>query len=149
MPTSHHFAPSTDLQIRASLVCRVARCSLGFVWIYEGLIPKVLFRAAHPEQTDLILRSGLYWPTPESTIVALGLSQVVLGIILLSGWREKLAALAATVWMAILIVLVVRGMPNLLTDPFGAVAKDACLTACAFVVYYLHEEPSGVRRPGK
>ncbi len=129
--------PAQILERRICACRRMARWSLGFVWLYEGLVPKVVFRAAHPEQTDLVFRSGLYWPTPEATLVVLGIIQAMLGIILLTGWRERLAVVTATAWMGVLMVLVGRGMPNLLTDPFGALAKDACLLACACVVWTL------------
>jgi uncharacterized membrane protein YphA (DoxX/SURF4 family) len=120
---------------------RVARVALGFVWIYEGLVPKVLFGALHPEQTDLVFRSGLYWSSPTATLFLMGLLQAALGVILVIGWRERGAVAAATGWMIVLIYLVAHGRPDLMTDPFGALAKDACLIACAAVVWILAEIP--------
>ena len=37
--------------------------------------------------------------------------------------------------MVILIVLVARANPAMLTDPYGALIKDLCLIACAFTVW--------------
>jgi hypothetical protein len=39
--------------------------------------------------------------------------------------------------MFILIVLVASGRPAMLTDPFGAIPKDACLLSCALTVWLL------------
>ncbi len=136
--------PTTITQ-RLLAAKRIARISLGLVWIYEGLVPKVLFAAHHPEQTELVLRSGLYWPDPTLTLFALGLLQAALGLVLVMGWLEKWAVAAATAWMGGLIFLVAQGRPDLMTDPFGALAKDACLIGCAAVVWILAEIPVDAR----
>jgi hypothetical protein len=39
--------------------------------------------------------------------------------------------------MWILIVLVAMANPAMLTDPYGALIKDLCLTACAYTVWSL------------
>ena len=117
---------------RVRVVCRVA---LGLVWLYEGLIPKLLF--IRPDQLDLVERSGLYFGTPELFLQLLGLAQVACALWLLAGVAEKLAVSVATLGMAILIVLVARNNPWMLTDPYGALAKDLCLIACAYVVWSL------------
>ena len=115
----------------------IARVSLGLVWLYEGLVPKLLFLRAHPEQIDLVRRSGFYWHTPVVTLNLLGIAMAVAGIILITGWLERAAVLTATISMGVLIVLVAYGRPEMLTDPFGALPKDFCLMACAAVVWLL------------
>lgn len=117
-------------QIR--VICRVA---LGLVWLYEGLVPKLLFIRA--DQIDLVERSGLYFGTPELFLQLLGAAQVVCGLWLLAGFAERLAVFVATSGMVILIVLVARANPAMLTDPYGALVKDLCLIACAFTVWTL------------
>ena len=117
---------------RVRIICRVA---LGLVWLYEGLVPKLLF--VRPDQIDLIERSGLYFATPELFLQWIGAAQVVCGLWLLAGFAERLAVFIATTGMVILIVLVARANPAMLTDPYGALIKDLCLVACAFTVWTL------------
>jgi uncharacterized membrane protein YphA (DoxX/SURF4 family) len=112
------------------ITCRLA---LGFVWLYEGLVPKLLF--VRQDQIDLVERSGLYFGTPEFFLQLLGVAQVVCGLWLLAGFAERLAVFIATSGMVILIVLVARANPAMLTDPYGALIKDLCLIACAFAVW--------------
>jgi uncharacterized membrane protein YphA (DoxX/SURF4 family) len=119
------------------LIKETARVSLGLVWIYEGLVPKLIFLSAHPDQIELARRSGLFWPTPEFTLMALGIAQVVAGVILVIGWAERAAVMAATLGMLVLIVLVATCKPPMLTDPYGALAKDICLVSCAMTVWLL------------
>lgn len=123
------------------IVCRVA---LGVVWLYEGLVPKLLF--VRQDQIDLVERSGLFFGTPEFFLQLLGVGQVVCGLWLLAGFAERLAVFIATTSMVILIVLVARANPAMLTDPYGALIKDLCLIACAFAVWTFSPGHS-TRRP--
>ena len=113
----------------------ISRLSLGLVWFYEGLVPKLLF--VRPDQVELVRRSGLYFGTPEFFLQLLGAAQVAFAIWLLVGIRERLAVAIATLGMWILIVLVAMANPSMLTDPYGALVKDLCLTACAYTVWSL------------
>lgn len=116
----------------ARIICRLA---LGIVWLYEGLVPKLLF--VRPDQIDLVRRSGLFFGTPEFFLQLLGVAQVVCALWLLAGFAERLAVFIATGGMIVLIVLVARANPAMLTDPYGALIKDLCLIACAFTVWSL------------
>lgn len=116
----------------ARIICRLA---LGVVWLYEGLVPKLLF--VRQDQIDLVERSGLFIGTPEFFLQLLGVGQVVCGLWLLAGFAERLAVFIATTGMVILIVLVACANPAMLTDPYGALIKDLCLIACAFTVWTL------------
>ena len=113
----------------------VSRLSLGLVWFYEGLVPKLLF--VRPDQADLVRRSGLYFGTPEFFLQLLGAAQVAFAFWLLAGFAERLTVAIATLGMWILIVLVAMANPAMLTDPYGALIKDLCLTACAYTVWSL------------
>lgn len=112
-----------------------ARVALGLVWLYEGLVPKILFLRA--DEIDLVRKSGVIWRTPEWTLQVLGIAQVGFGLWLIIGWTERFAVAIATTWMAVLIVLVAAGNPAMLTDPYGALIKDLCLIACAITVWML------------
>ena len=128
---------NADIQKRIRFVNATARISLGLVWLYEGLVPKILFLHSHPEQIALVQRSGLFWHTAEITLILLGIAQALGGLVLIIGWAERLAVMTATVTMFVLILLVATGNPAMLTDPFGALAKDVCLVACAITVWVL------------
>ncbi len=113
----------------------LCRWSLGFVWIWEGLVPKMLWTSSM--QTDLVTRSGLYWPDVETYLVLLGAAMIIAGIVICTGWKERFTTMTATICMGILIVLVVGHRPESLSDMHGGIAKDACLIACAWVVWKL------------
>ena len=124
-----------------------ARISLGLVWIYEGIVPKILFVRTHPEQIAMVERAGWYWGSPEWTLAMLGIVQLIVGILLVIGWFERAMVLIATLAMLLLIVLVASTKPAMLTEPFGALVKDLCLIACAWTVWVLAPLPLGeIRR---
>lgn len=114
----------------------VCRWSLGLVWIWEGIVPKMLLPTEM--QTRAVENSGIYWPDPAGWLVLLGSGMVVAGIILCIGWMERAAVLAVSIAMTILIFLVVgNNYPDSVADMHGGIAKDACLYAAAWVVWKL------------
>jgi len=129
--------PTTELVAavllyRLKITCRVA---LGFVWFWEGLVPKVLL--PNDVQFAMVRHSGLWWGTPEMTLSWVGWGMVAAGLVIMSGYRERLAVLVATLTLLPLMALVIVNQPLALTDPYGGLAKDACLFACAAVVWWL------------
>lgn len=118
---------------RVRIACWLA---LGLVWLYEGLVPKLLFVRA--DQIELVQRSGLYFGTPAQFLQLLGTAQVAFACWVLAGFRERAAVAIATLGMVILIVLVAGNNPGILADPYGALIKDLCLIACAYAVWLLH-----------
>jgi len=118
----------------------ISRFALGLVWLYEGLVPKILFLRA--DEIGLVRASHLS-RTPEFTLQILGVAQMLVGFWLMIGYAERTAVSLATVGMLILIALVASGNPSMLTDPYGALVKDFCLVACAITVWTL--APHAVR----
>lgn len=112
-----------------------ARFSVGLVWFWEGLMPKVLFPS--PLQLCMVQRSGWWWGSPEATLFWLGIAMMIAGVILMSGWLERLAQIVATMSVLILMVLVISTNPEALHDPFGGLVKDACLFTCSALVILL------------
>ncbi|RBP39597.1 DoxX-like protein [Roseimicrobium gellanilyticum] len=111
-----------------------ARLSIGLVWVWEGLMPKMLFPNA--TQFEMVRRSGWWVGSPEETLWWLGAAMVVAGIAIMSGIWERAAALVSTLAVLVLMVLVIGTNPEALHDPFGGLVKDACLFTCAALVWW-------------
>ena len=111
-----------------------ARLSIGLVWVWEGLMPKIL----HPNaaQFEMVRRSGWWWGSPEETLWWLGAAMVVAGLAIMSGIWERAAALISTLAVLVLMVLVIGNHPEALHDPFGGLVKDGCLFTCAALVWW-------------
>lgn len=142
MKTEYKRSERIDLLYHLKISCR---CSLGIVWIWEGLVPKIL--APTELQRRLVVGSGLFWPDPDTFLIILGSAMIVAGAILCFGWLERWAVLTATGAMGALILLVVGNNPSSLSDLHGGIAKDICLIACALVVWKL--APIAPGAPGR
>lgn len=116
------------------LIKNFARISLGFVWAWEGLVPKILVPS--PLQIEMVIRSGWWWGSPSDTLYWLGVAQLIAGLAIMSGLWERLAVLVASLSLLVLMVLVVVTHPLALVDPFGGFIKDGCLFACAAFVWW-------------
>ena len=135
----------SSLESRARAVRIACRVALGLVWLYEGVVPKVLF--IRTDQIELVERSGLYFGQPQTFLQLLGLAQAAFAVWLLAGYAERLAVFIATAGMGILIVLVAGNNPAMLTDPYGALIKDLCLIACAYAVWLLQPIAARQQQP--
>jgi uncharacterized membrane protein YphA (DoxX/SURF4 family) len=127
------------------IVRLTSRLALGTVWLYEGLVPKLLF--LRPDEIELVQKTHLVWHTPEFTLQVMGVVQIAVGLWLLAGFAERVAVFIATAWMLILIALVAQGNPSMLADPYGALVKDICLIACAVTVWTLAPSAIVVANP--
>ena len=122
-------------EVTVRLVKVIARTALALVWIYEGLVPKLLY--VTQSEVDLVERSRLYWPTPAATLTALAVGEILGGLWLLSGKAERTAAALSLLLTITLGTLCAVHEPALLHHPFGGLSKNLCLIACALVVYLL------------
>ena len=129
MPLSHK-PESNDLLVT---VKRVARLCLGFIWIYLGLVPKLLTQV--PLEQEVVRRTGLYLSSPELTIRMIGVFEILLGLWLMSGFREKLACAMTSGFLLVLMVLAVIQEPMLLAGPFGGMVKNLALLVLAWMVW--------------
>ncbi|MEI6534151.1 MAG: DoxX-like family protein [Verrucomicrobiaceae bacterium] len=123
---------------RLKRIKTAARLALGFVWVWEGLVPKMLC----PSQTqfEMVRRSGWWIGSPEATLWWLGLAMIAAGLAIMSGIKEKLGILVASLSVLVLMVLVISTHPEALCDPFGGLAKNSCLFVCAAMVWFWPQE---------
>jgi len=125
----------------------MARVSLACVWLWEGLIPKlILVRAS---EVDLVARSGLYLYDARFTLHALGLAEVLFGLWLLTGRAERFTAGLAAAGAVILGALVALLEPSSLWDPLGGISKNLGLVGCSAAVWLLAPLAPGARQEAK
>ncbi|MFL5735255.1 MAG: DoxX-like family protein [Chloroflexia bacterium] len=126
-------APELSFRLWVSKIA--ARTALGLVWVYEGLVLKLLF--AGSDQVTLVAGSGLSGPNPRLALALIGLFEIVMGAWLLSGRAERAAVATSSLVMLALSGVAAWTSPSVLIDPLGGVPKDLALIACALAVWVL------------
>jgi len=124
-----------------------ARLALAAVWLGEGLGLKLWLRDAG--EVAIIEASGLWLVSPEATLVAIGVLEAAAGLVLLVGYRERLAVAVTTLAMAAITVGVVWADPSTVLAPLTGVLKNSTVAVCGAVVWSLapRTSPSSPRIP--
>ncbi|MGF1485456.1 MAG: DoxX-like family protein [Opitutales bacterium] len=120
---------------------RLSRLILGFLWVYQGLVPKLV--AFAPLERDIVERSGLYLGSPALTMQYIGVVEILLGVWLLNGWALHAACLITTGLLVGLSIAVVIIEPSLLVGPFSGIIKNVALLALAWIACQPSQEPKG------
>lgn len=110
-------------------VYALARGTVAFVWLWHGLVPKVI---AHDAAERLMLQqAGL----PATLMLPIGLAEIVFGLVVLFAWRSRWP-LAATI-MAMLLALLSVGLrsPQFVSGAFNPVTLNLCVIVVCLVAW--------------
>src|SRR5260221_10508889 len=83
--------------LRSSLIYASARLALAFIWIYHGLVPKLLLQ--HPDELALLVRAGVSPAAAPALVRGLGVGGIALGLALPLPWRSRRPLLATIALM--------------------------------------------------
>lgn len=131
--------------IASSLACAASRIGLSAIWLWHGIVPKLVF----PETGELDLVRGAHmFPGNEAAVVkTIGLLEVAFAIALLVFHRSK-----AILWLMIvaligLLVAAAGSRPSILAGPFSPVSLTiAMITVAAMEILLRRTElPSASR----
>lgn len=97
----------------------LARYTLGFIFIYHGLVPKILFIS----ETELALNRAhdFLGIAPDRIALMGGLAEIVLGLLIVLYRRAIWPVLLAMLGLLLLLLDVALMMPQLLVEAFNPV----------------------------
>src|SRR6058998_1800133 len=103
------------------------RLGFGFIWIYEGLVPKLLVPITGFER-DVVMASGLIPNGSEDALIhLLGVLEIMLGVLILAGvWLRPLCLVQAAIVGFFTLVIPLTHPPTL---PIRSVS---CPRTCRF-----------------
>jgi uncharacterized membrane protein YphA (DoxX/SURF4 family) len=107
-----------------------ARFGLAAMWIYQGLVPKLLA----PEGEVAIL-DGAGVPNPAVAVVVVGVAEVLLGLLILLTSRIRWPYLITSLLMVPLAIGVWFAQPSLFGLPFNPFALNVVALASGIVGY--------------
>jgi hypothetical protein len=116
-----------DVSMMAAVVYAVARVTIASVWIWHGLVPKLLFYAI--DERRMLADAGL----PMAALRWFGWAEIAFGIAMLAAWRWPWMLLVNMALMVAVLVGVAVRSPEYLTAAFNPVTLNVCMIALAVV----------------
>lgn len=113
---------SPESALAWSLVHAVARISIAFVWIYHGLIPKLIYRDA--AETAMMRDMGISAERAAALLAPAGFVEILLGLILICAWRQRWPLALTGGLMALALLGVALSSPAYLTTAFNPVTLN-------------------------
>jgi hypothetical protein len=117
--------------LRNSLINLVARAALSFVWLYQGVVPKLVYR--HRDEIAMLGRMGMTESTARAALVWIGGAEVALGVVILVAWRSPWPLWLTLVAMPAALVGAAMTSPAFVAAPFNPVVLNAAVFALAAV----------------
>lgn len=109
---------------------RIARCTVAFIWIYHGLVPKLF--GPHSDELAMITAVGLTNNQAIGVSYLGGIGEIIFGFVLLLFWKSRWPLLLSAFSMVGLLIFVVFAQPHLALGAFNPVSTN--LSACALSV---------------
>ena len=117
--------------IQRSLVQLTARCALAFVWMYQGLVPKILSR--HTDELEMVRQGGISDSAAPVLVQAVGWLEVIFGLILLLTFGRAWPLKGTIVLMFFATVGVAVNSPHYLNAAFNPVSLNFLMVALAVI----------------
>lgn len=134
-----------------SLVHGVARVVLGFIWVYQGVFPKLLFQDGG--ELDILRGSGLVAGFEPRVLTTVGLAEVAFGVLLLTLWRVRSLFVVNALLLVTLVLGAVFSQPRLLVAPFNPVTLNLAMVGLGVAghlsSFHLPTACRCLRRPGE
>lgn len=111
------------------------RVGLGAVWVYEGLVPKLL--APSPDLLSLVARFQPLPGPPGAFLRAAGVFEILLGLLLIRGWMVRSVAAVQCALLVVITIGIGVAVPHALIHPVGAASKNVALLAATLCLVFL------------
>lgn len=121
------------LSLERSLVHAVARFTLAFIWIYQGVVPKLLFRDTG--ELAILQRSGLFLGSEPTVLSVVGILEILFGLLLLWRWQSKFLLLLNIVLLVLLGAGALLSQPQIFVAPFNPLTLNVAMAALALLGY--------------
>jgi hypothetical protein len=109
------------------IIHAVARLSIAFIWIWHGLVPKLLFH--HIDERTMLAQAGL----SVGLLPWIGALEVIFGLLILGTWNRRSMFLANIFLMLIATVVVAVHSASYLTAAFNPVTLNLATIALSVI----------------
>ncbi len=131
-------AQHPDSTLRQFIGYGLARSTLGFVWIWHGLIPKLIFN--HPDELAMFTDAGINSELANLLVSTVGIIEIVFGLVVLCLWRWVAPLWATLIFMIIATIGVAVNSPQYLISAFNPVTLNVQLFTLAVIALILKRD---------
>jgi uncharacterized membrane protein YphA (DoxX/SURF4 family)/demethoxyubiquinone hydroxylase (CLK1/Coq7/Cat5 family) len=117
----------------AWVVPLILRVGLGFMWLYEGLVPKWLWPSQ--AEVEIVARTGMIPVHIPLFLRFLGSVEAVLGLMVLVGLGTRGMAVLQVGLLGVFTAIVGWTSRAYLADPLGTLSKNLALVGSALALY--------------
>lgn len=113
----------------------VCRGAIAFIWLYHGLIPKLLY----PHEDELAMNMAAGFSRADALQLATfgGALEIVMSVVVLVFWRQRWPLVLTLIAMVGLLAFVALMKPVLLGAAFNPVSTNVAVAALAIVSLHL------------
>lgn len=135
-------APSVSLE--RALIHVLARTGVGFVWLYQGAIPKLIYR--HADELAMLRRAGVPSGSEWPVLQLVGWSEVLFGLVFLAPVAARWPYGLTVVLMILATLGVAVHSPQHLTAAFNPVSLNVLMIALSLVGLWSSRDLPTARR---
>jgi len=115
------------VSLRQAVVHFVSRTAVALVWIYEGLVPKILMR--HPDELSMLASTGVPADRVGALLPVVGVLEVAFGALVLLTWPRSWPMVVTLIAMVLALAAVAATAPGFLSAPFNPVTLNLSVAA--------------------
>jgi uncharacterized membrane protein YphA (DoxX/SURF4 family) len=119
--------------MRDALIYRIARAVVAFIWIYHGLVTKIIVR--DPDELALLAASGVSAAHRVPVLLVVGALELLFGLLVLGLWRARWPLLLSALAMVGATLGVAVTAPHYLTTAFNAVTFNCAVAALSLIAF--------------
>jgi uncharacterized membrane protein YphA (DoxX/SURF4 family) len=117
--------------MRQSVIYAICRLMVAFVWLYQGLVPKLLF--ANPDESAMLADAGWSAESISAAVRWAGIAEIAFGVLLIVAWRVRTLFAMTIVLMLAAIAFVGAESPRYLSAAFNPVTLNLSMVALSVI----------------
>lgn len=121
-----------SLALSESMMHAIARIGLAVIWVYQGLVPKLLYPDSG--ELEIMRRARLFRRVGPTVLRLLGVGQIGVGVALIGLWRTR-ALFVLNVLALLALTAGAARTPRLFRAPFNPAALNVAMLALAMIGY--------------
>jgi uncharacterized membrane protein YphA (DoxX/SURF4 family) len=120
-----------EQSLNRALTHGIVRISIAFVWIYHGLVPKLLYR--HPAELTMLHDIGISAERAAAVLRPIGYAEIMFGLFVLFSWHQRTAFALTAGLMALALASVAWYSPEHVTSAFNVVTLNMLMISMSAV----------------